>query len=393
MFKRSEMIVKSIGMIVCCILLMSTGLTFIGSGLTIRGVEGGNGSEAGSEEFAPVRSLQLEGQVMDIAVANGYVFAACNDSGLQIVSLSSWAVVGEYNSSGLAYGISVVGNTAYLCDWDKGLIILDVSNPRDPQYLSSYASGGLAYKVRMAGTTAFLLDLSEGLIVLDVTNTSDPVFIGNFTDLDHATDCVIDGNVLYLVDWWGMRIISINDPSHPNEIANITTSGNAYGVDAKQDMVYVADEFKGLRIIDVSNPFDPHETGHYIADDFTIHVKVIGDYGYLANLEGGIQIVDIRDPSNVKLVQEFDTPGNARRVVDDEGRIYLADGEGGLFEFEQYQPPEDPPEDPNYWLAFIIIPIVAILTPVVKWKRDRDEGQAAPRRTGGIKEGRHYLKI
>ncbi|MEO0070733.1 MAG: hypothetical protein ABIK39_01415, partial [candidate division WOR-3 bacterium] len=51
-------------------------------------------------------------------------------------------------------------------------------------------------------------------------------------------------------DWAGLRVISIADPAHPNEVGYYDTPGYACGVAVSGNYAYVADYDAGLRIIE-----------------------------------------------------------------------------------------------------------------------------------------------
>lgn len=68
--------------------------------------------------------------------------------------------VGSYGI-GMAVGVAISGNIAYVADIEGGLRIIDISNPLKPQELGSYTIGGpfagiWALKVSVSGNYAYI---------------------------------------------------------------------------------------------------------------------------------------------------------------------------------------------------------------------------------------------
>jgi len=362
--------------------------SFLGlSSILTKGGEGNGGTVDGSEELVLSWSKSVPGDVMDIAVSGNYLFLACNESGLQILSLTTREIVGNYNTSGLTFGVSVQGNYAYLADWDNGLIVLDISDPTAPDFMGRLNTTGLAYKVAIQYQYAYVCDWDKGMAIVDISNKTNLMEVGRFSEVDHATDCVVYGNLVYLVDWQRLRILNVADRANPQEIANLSTPGWAYGLAVERWYAYIADDWRGLRIVNVSDPLNPKEIGHIIPDNLTVHVQLSGGYAYLANLEGEILVIDVSDPENPVEVAAFDTPGRSRRIVLYDGEVYVADGEEGVVVLEEYQPPVEHPNEPDYWIYFLVIPIVAVLIPIFNWKSRKMSGEGPIPKRATVEKG------
>ena len=94
-------------------------------------------------------------------------------------------LLGAYNTPGWAQGVTVVGTTAYVADYESGLQIIDVSDPANPVWLGTYNTPHWAYSVTVLGTTAYVADSGSGLQILDVTPCR--------ADCDQSTGmCILD---------------------------------------------------------------------------------------------------------------------------------------------------------------------------------------------------------
>ena len=81
---------------------------------------------------------------------------------------------GAYDTPGAAYRVQVVGNLAYVADFDSGLQILDISNPAAPTLKGSYNTPGNARGIQVVGNLAYVADQASGLQIIDVSNPAAP---------------------------------------------------------------------------------------------------------------------------------------------------------------------------------------------------------------------------
>ncbi|MFM6873212.1 MAG: cadherin domain-containing protein, partial [Dolichospermum sp.] len=165
-------------------------------------------------------------------------------------------LVGTYDTSGIAMGVQVVGNYAYVADGDSGLQIIDISNPAAPTLKGNYDTSGIALGVQVVG------------------------------------------NYAYVADNYGLQIIDISNPTTPTLKGNYDTSGNAWGVQVVGNYAYVADNVSGLQIIDISNPTNPTLKGNYDTSGIAYGVQVVGNYAYVADWTSGLQIIDVSEFTN-----------------------------------------------------------------------------------------------
>ncbi len=97
---------------------------------------------------------------------------ADGNSGLQIIDIGNPTnpiFKGNYNTSGFAQGVQVVGNYAYVADGGSGLTIIDISNPTNPIFKGNYDTSGDAQGVQVVGNYAYVADAYGGLQIIDVS--------------------------------------------------------------------------------------------------------------------------------------------------------------------------------------------------------------------------------
>ncbi len=231
------------------------------------------------------------GNIWDTTQAAGLAIVDISDP-LQPLVLNNYIHTGFNGGAG---AVEVRGDYAYLAANDNGLIILNISNKSNIQFVSSlllninfphtnvgsasmYNARGIAIK----DTYAYICYDRGGLRVIDISNVNSPVQSSQycFSNLiNYATaynNIVIHGNTAYVsIDYYGLEILDITNPLnisqigwwHPSTWCDTT---NLYNVWASSDghcnelaydsvcqIVYVASGKSDLVAIDVSLPSSP----------------------------------------------------------------------------------------------------------------------------------------
>lgn len=162
----------------------------------------------------------------------------------------------EYAGSALwtgAYDLVVEGEYAY-CAFKNGLIVLDITDPENPLFVSQFYLQGDGQGVFKQGDYIYFADGGSGLHILDVSTPSEPAWVGGYNSCGATLDLFVSGDYAYMaVRDCGLQIIDVSDPSDPSFVGGWDT-WNAVGVYVSGDYAYLADSDSGLQIIDVSDP-------------------------------------------------------------------------------------------------------------------------------------------
>lgn len=254
--------------------------------------------------------------------------------------------------------VSQVGNYLYVAlgtvfgahDQPSGLAVVNVTNPEAPvveDVWMSETNGGAA-SVTISENYAFLCGLSNGIIVLDISNPAEINFISSYippTDWPAATDTekinarniVVDGNTGYLAyDAGGMRIIDLTNILAMEEIgrySNPALNGAARAYNnlvKRENLLYIAVDYAGMEVLDISN-FDaitltgwwnPNElplenpaatSARWFSSHWhTNEIDIIDACGTLFLSCGRTEVVglDISDPTNPTYCGAFGDPAD-----------------------------------------------------------------------------------
>ena len=234
--------------------------------------------------------------------------------------------------NGFAYGISVVGNYAYLANGSgDGLRIFVVSDPAKPVSIGQTNVTGDLTRVIVSNNRAYV-DAS-GLKIYDVSDPANPSFLGGGTNSDvflHA----VSGNHAFLVsDYGGLRIYDVSNPTAPFSIGYTNIGPYSYDVAIAGNYAYLAGSFSNVSmpmvIYDISNPAQPALVGRLTNNNTFIHsVAIAGNYlyaGVQSNVTVGLRIYDISNPTNPSPVGFVSTGlGPQQRMVVSSNYVFVA---------------------------------------------------------------------
>jgi hypothetical protein len=236
--------------------------------------------------------------------------------------------------------IVLQGDLAYGANHDD-LIILDVSDPLNPQRVASLVPGSSLGKKRnvldvvVDGHYAYLA--ANGLVVVDISDPSSPKELYMYDIDTRAVDIGINENHVYLAGLEdGLLIFDVSDPSQPKLVNQVGISDAGWrgdGVDAVDFVEQYAcvvremDNTRFVEILDVSNPTSPRNGSVYTPKPRhgPMDIVVQDHYAYLNGLFYSIDIADLSDPLVPRLVGSVETPGQVGQYVVDRGYVYIAD--------------------------------------------------------------------
>jgi hypothetical protein len=308
----------------------------------------GNPSMIGSCETP---GADNNGVANGVHVSGDYAYIADGDAGLQVVDISDPAnpsVIGACGTPYHAYSVYVSDNHAYMAVGDSGFVVIDIADPTSPSQIGGCNTPGNACGVYVSGNYAYVADGDRGLQVIDISAPDSPSLVGGYDTSGNARGVYVSGNYAYVADGdKGLQVVDVNIPTEPSLAGACATPGYARGVYVLQDHAYVAGsdldyDPPSLQVINISNPANPSITGACATPDYEQcrRVYVSGNYAYLACNNAGLRVIDISDPANPILGGACSTPSRAYGVYVTEDYVYVADW-SGLRTLQRFVPCED----------------------------------------------------
>ncbi|MCB9263901.1 MAG: choice-of-anchor B family protein [Lewinellaceae bacterium] len=159
------------------------------------------------------------------------------------------------------------------------LLILSLDNPEQPELLASYPSVDVPlpyiHDLYVRDNIAYLNAGQAGFIVMDMSDPTNPELLGTMTEYieqgyNHSGWLSDDGQYYYLTDETHGRDIKIVDVSDLSNMHVISTmNANSFpgqiphNVYPKDGLLFTSYYYDGLQVYDVSNPEFPRRVAYY----------------------------------------------------------------------------------------------------------------------------------
>jgi len=269
-----------------------------------------------------------------VALSGNIVLLAAADKGLAVIDASdpkNPSVKSVLDTPGEARDLAVDGTVAYVADNSGGLLAVDFKDPASPKVLGSWDSPGEAFGLKMAGKTIFLADGSSGLQIIDATNPARLAPLGSLDTDGTAESVALSGNYAYIADGaGGIKIVDVSAKGSPKLAAALTASGYARGIAAEGKLLCVGSLYDGgYQILDISNPIAPvvASTNKYTMYNEGWNVAIFGTRGVVVDYFSGVFFMNFADPKKPSILGRFFTPSSIVSVC---GRDNLAFAVGEL---------------------------------------------------------------
>ena len=208
-----------------------------------------------SDPKAPreVAHLDTPGEAMRVRVEGRYAYVADGPAGLRLIDISNATDpqdIAAWNTPGYAYDTQIKEGLAFVADGTSGLRIVDISKPAALAEIGFYLpEKGDVRAVDVAGKYAYLASGQLGLIVLNISDPKNPKWVGQFDTPRTTRSVQVVGSHAYIGDTQWVRVIDISNPSSPHEIAAYKTPGHTHEVSIANGIAYVANYDAGLAIL------------------------------------------------------------------------------------------------------------------------------------------------
>lgn len=258
------------------------------------------------------------------------------EKGLRVIDVSDPSqpeIIGMLNSPGVAEDLEIVGTTAYIADGEYGVMIVDISDPANPLKVSSLDTPAYAKAITISGNLAYVADNGSGLQIVDASDPAFPQIIGwlDPPGSSMTRQVAVRDTTVYLGDRTDLLVIDVSQPSSPQLVRTIDLTYFPREFLLSGDRLYISGSDHGVDIFDVSSPEDPRLAGMTEGFASTLGLSLFDNRLYLANGSQGVSVVDVTDPAGLLEVAWVDNPpGSVYRVAVQGDFLFNASGSGGL---------------------------------------------------------------
>ncbi|MBW3552071.1 MAG: Ig-like domain-containing protein [Gemmatimonadetes bacterium] len=275
-------------------------------------------------------------------------------------------------------------------DRRNGVVIVDLSDPRDPEIASNYDQGLTGGVHNVFATNDYLFALSGGdkYVILDVRDIRNPRYVSEYNHPDSRIhDVWVNDGIAYSSEWGnGVVVVDVGNGrwggsiENPKFVTNFPVptgathaafpyhqagTGKTYlilgdEIMSRPDMAWAGTGVRiptpgsapgatwgYVHIVDFTDPENPSYVARYEADEFGTHnMWVEDDILYQAYYEGGMRMVDLSGElmgdlkaqhREIAVFKPFDPDGyvaNAPMVwggFTHKGHLFLSDFNSGLW--------------------------------------------------------------
>lgn len=308
--------------------------------------------EQKGEKFAEISSDGAPVDVRDVTSSGDYTFAVDSRHGMWV--LEPWTPdqgnrtrlrpVGFLLLPADLRRVVVSDPYAYVLGGSK-VFIVDISDPQNPQKTGEFDTGAEARGMAITdyGTkkepkpAALVAAAQKGVQVWDLSNPAQPQLLSTYDTPKDATDIVLSGSYAFIADGnYGLRVANIADPNNISVVSLLDSLGFVQTVYTSGDIAYVGGS-QSMTEVNISDPTRLQPVAQVDTGSVVHRIDLIRAYAYLATASNGVQVAYVINPGQPVLVGKLPSNGLslglATRGRTDKPQIdmvYVADGPGNL---------------------------------------------------------------
>lgn len=199
---------------------------------------------------------------------------------------------------------------------DRELLVLDVTDPSDPQLLGQHQGNAYLRRVDIAGTLAFCAASADGLLIYDISDPSAPSLLSQTVVYSYADDVQVANELVYAC--WsvrGLRAFDFSDPANPVELGVFNPQEGYLDELSVDGDLAILTSVGDAWIIDVSDPANMTELAHLdLANAALTDAQIVGNHAYLTFETSGLEIWDLTDPTTPLKIGATELPGRSSQI-------------------------------------------------------------------------------
>lgn len=289
------------------------------------------------------------GLAKGIAIKNNIAYLANGNQGLEIVNvtdpLNPVKIGAHIISSAQALDVFIdERDYAYVSCGTYGVAVIDISDPHNTRSMQTIQPGGSVVEVDMRATILHIVTVASGVTIWDVSDIYHPNYMSKYEDNNIFTGISVLGKFISVsAGAGGLEIIDLTFPGNPFIVGKWNHSScYATGVYAANignvRIAFIANSINGLDLINFSVPNLPGKIGEFTGVGSVIDVEVVDEIAYCCTADTGLVLVDVSDPFNPMELSRYDTDGQCIDVSTSNNITVIADQYGGMKVFDSENP-------------------------------------------------------
>lgn len=288
----------------------------------------------------------LEAQPADVVIQNDIAYVALRkNKGLLILDLSNpldIQMVGQLEGEDLL-AVDVQGDYAFVGRGTSGIGVYDISDPANPSLVHTSDTPGSANGIEVVGSTMYVADGNNNsgpdFRVYDITDPTNPQFQGDLEAGDfvtYVTAAPANSAIMLLAGGFGLKIVDVSDPLNPTEISTLSMGGDTtyeIATTLSTDPIFVAG-LAGVFSVDISDPAMPEIDRSYtdVGQGLSVAVHETHELALLGDRFLGLRITDAADTggSDLPAIGLYENAGFSHKAFFFGDELYVTDLSGRL---------------------------------------------------------------
>lgn len=283
-----------------------------------------------SFSLTSISDFNTGGQARGVYKDGKYVYVADGTNGLQVYEIANDGAINNIGEFKLVAepgppkvdvslrSVEKVDNYLYLAYREKGLYVLDITDPSNPQEVFNYDTPDRATFIEISNDKLYLSD-RFGLLIFDISIPQVPVLLGSYDPPNEIERIQVIDNIAYAAVYYsGVLVLDVSNVANPEEISFVNSGFAIWTVAKYGDYIFAGGEASGLIVYDASNISNLVEIATYdlpdtlepltTQDQPPLKMQVHGTQLFVADGQSGLQVLDISDPSSPVLSDSYMTP-------------------------------------------------------------------------------------
>ncbi len=246
------------------------------------------------DPLSPKVTFSTKDWPRDAAIINDTLYIAESWSGLSLYDisdpLSGVELISRFNPEQVhVWGLALDSPYAYLACGDSGLIIAEVSDPKEIKRVSSIAFGVRAFTVSLYGETLYMGLEDASVAEVNVSNPAEPLVVARHTVSGVVTDIIREDSIIYLAEFdRGLGIYGLSGIQW-TRLSLTPTRHVAFSMDLVGNTLFLAEGSEGISAFDISDPYLPHLVGRLNTGGEARALVVVLDTVILADGYDGLE--------------------------------------------------------------------------------------------------------
>lgn len=193
-------------------------------------------------EFGYIKSYSLASPALSIAANGDFVYAVLGSDGLKAIDISNPSNPVEtyhFQAGTNLNGVDASGAYLVSAELYNGIRLFDISNSDTVIVKNQYNTSGNAWNVNMVGNLIYVAD-SDRLTIASISNYNITYVSQIVISSGIVKDVGVSGSIVYIMDENGVSRYNLSDPSNPSYLGrNQAFTGQCQCISVYGDYVFV----------------------------------------------------------------------------------------------------------------------------------------------------------